>query len=221
MQRGPPSPIPAAGGVARGKTVLAEKAADAKASPSPRKASAKAAAALRGANVLPTNLPTDSGADCANSLSRLSARYDGRGAGKLLRHTGKYGFCPGARAPGHTETAFSPEKTGHPGTARHGYRPLASWAETLIPLRWRVPLRTFGLYEQAHTNKEREQANAFDLLVRSYIDKFGERGDTDFTTVSGHIVSLFRRKPGDTAAQRLKLALLMRNTYTDIFRHLI
>ena len=29
-----------------------------------------------------------------------------------------------------------------------------------------------GLYEQAHTNKEREQANAFDLLVRSYIDKF-------------------------------------------------
>ena len=63
--------------------------------------------------------------------------------------------------------------------------------------------------------------NAFDLLVRSYIDKFGERGDTDFTTVSGHIVSLFRRKPGDTAAQRLKLALLMRNTYTDIFRHLI
>ena len=43
----------------------------------------------------------------------------------------------------------------------------------------------------------------------------------DFTTVSGHIVSLFRRKPGDTAAQRLKLALLMRNTYTDIFRHLI
>ena len=78
-----------------------------------------------------------------------------------------------------------------------------------------------GLYEQAHTNKEREQANAFDLLVRSYIDKFGERGDTDFTTVSGHIVSLFRRKPGDTAAQRLKLALLMRNTYTDIFRHLI
>ena len=46
-------------------------------------------------------------------------------------------------------------------------------------------------------------------------------GDTDFTTVSGHIVSLFRRKPGDTAAQRLKLALLMRNTYTDIFRHLI
>ncbi|MFQ9492753.1 MAG: hypothetical protein ACLR0N_18890 [Bilophila wadsworthia] len=57
--------------------------------------------------------------------------------------------------------------------------------------------------------------------MRSYIDKFGERGDTDFTTVSGHIVSLFRRKPGDTAAQRLKLALLMRNTYTDIFRHLI
>ena len=29
VQRGPPSPIPAAGGVARGKTVLAEKAADA------------------------------------------------------------------------------------------------------------------------------------------------------------------------------------------------
>lgn len=139
----PPKPHTGGGRRGRGKTVLAEKAADAKASPSPRKASAKAAAALRGANVLPTNLPTDSGADCANSLSRLSARYDGRGAGKLLRHTGKYGFCPGARAPGHTETAFSPEKTGHPGTARHGYRPLASWAETLIPLRWRVPLRTF------------------------------------------------------------------------------
>ena len=84
-----------------------------------------------------------------------------------------------------------------------------------------IGLWRLGLYEQAHTNKEREQANAFDLLVRSYIDKFGERGDTDFTTVSGHIVSLFRRKPGDTAAQRLKLALLMRNTYTDIFRHLI
>ena len=129
--------------VAYARDRFAEKAADAKASPSPRKASAKAAAALRGANVLPTNLPTDSGADCANSLSRLSTRYDGRGAGKLLRHTGKYGFCPGARAPGHTETAFSPEKTGHPGTARHGHRPLASWAETLIPLRWRVPLRTF------------------------------------------------------------------------------
>ena len=96
VQRGPPSPIPAAGGAALGKTALAEKVADAKASPSPRKASVKAAAALRGANVLPTNLPTDSGADCVNSLSRLSARYDGRGAGKLLRHTGKYGFCPGA-----------------------------------------------------------------------------------------------------------------------------
>ena len=49
----------------------------------------------------------------------------------------------GAQAPGHTKTAFSPEKTGHPGTARHRHRPLASWAETLIPLRWRVPLRTF------------------------------------------------------------------------------
>ena len=139
----PPKPHTGGGRRGRGKTVLAETAADAKASPSPRKASAKAAAALRGANVLPTNLPTDSGADCVNSLSRLSARYDGRGAGKLLRHTGKYGFCPGARAPGHTETAFSPEKTGPPGTARHGHRPLASWAETLIPLRWRVPLRTF------------------------------------------------------------------------------
>lgn len=36
-----------------------------------------------------------------------------------------------------------------------------------------------GLYEQAHTNKEREQAFAIRLylLVRSYIDKFGERGD--------------------------------------------
>ena len=69
--------------------------------------------------------------------------------------------------------------------------------------------------------KNGNRPTPFDLLVRSYIDKFGERGDTDFTTVSGHIVSLFRRKPGDTAAQRLKLALLMRNTYTDIFRHLI
>lgn len=214
-----------AGGAGRGprKTVLAEKAADAKASPSPRKANAKAAAALRGANVLPTNLPTDSGADCVNSLSRLSARYDGRGAGKLLRHTGKYGFCPGARAPGHTETHFRQRK--------RAIRELRAMGIGL----WRLGLkRSFpsdgeflferfmlGLYEQAHTNKEREQANAFDLLVRSYIDKFGERGDTDFTTVSGHIVSLFRRKPGDTAAQRLKLALLMRNTYTDIFRHLI
>lgn len=59
------------------------------------------------------------------------------------------------------------------------------------------------------------------LVFQLLYDKFGERGDTDFTTVSGHIVSLFRRKSGDTAAQRLKLALLMRNTYTDIFRHLI
>ncbi|MFQ9867664.1 MAG: DEAD/DEAH box helicase [Bilophila wadsworthia] len=142
VQRGPQAPYRRRAAWPAGKR-SSPRGGRRKASPSPRKASAKAAAALRGANVLPTNLPTDSGADCVNSLSRLSARYDGRGAGKLLRHTGKYGFCPRARAPGHTETAFSPEKTGHPGTARHGYRPLASWAETLIPLRWRVPLRTF------------------------------------------------------------------------------
>ena len=78
-----------------------------------------------------------------------------------------------------------------------------------------------GLYGTARTGKEREQANAFDLLVRSYIDKFGERGDTDFTTVSAHIVSLFRRKAENTAPHRLKLALLMRNAYTVIFHHLI
>ncbi len=78
-----------------------------------------------------------------------------------------------------------------------------------------------GLYERARTAKEREQANAFDLLVRSYIDKFGERGDTDFTTVSAHIISLFRRKTENTAPHRLKLALLMRNAYTVIFHHLI
>lgn len=131
-------------------------------------------------------------------------------------------FAPGARAPGHTKL-LSQRKRAIPelramviGLWRLGLkRSFPSDGEFLFE---RFML---GLYEQAHTNKEREQANAFDLLVRSYIDKFGERGDTDFTTVSGHIVSLFRRKPGDTAAQRLKLALLMRNTYTDIFRHLI
>ena len=77
------------------------------------------------------------------------------------------------------------------------------------------------LYERAHSAKERERANAFDLLTRSYIDRFRERGDADFTPVSGYIVSLFRNEPALAAARRLKLALLIRDAYITIFRHLI
>lgn len=77
------------------------------------------------------------------------------------------------------------------------------------------------LYERAHNSREREQANAFDLLVRSYVERLNERGDSDFTAVSGHIVDLFKRSSADAAAQRLKLALLMRNAYLNIFHHLI
>lgn len=78
-----------------------------------------------------------------------------------------------------------------------------------------------SLYERCHTAKERERANAFDLLTRSYLDRFRERGDMDFTPVSGHIVSLFRGASPETASGRLKLALLMRDSYTSIFRGLI
>lgn len=71
--------------------------------------------------------------------------------------------------------AFSPEKTGHPGTARHGIGLWRLGLKRSFPSDGEFLFERFmlGLYEQAHTNKEREQANAFDLLVRSYIDKFG------------------------------------------------
>lgn len=78
-----------------------------------------------------------------------------------------------------------------------------------------------GLYECAHSRRERERANAFDLLVRSYVERLNERGDGDFTAVSGHIIGLFQGRAPDAAARRLKLALLMRNAYLHIFRHLI
>lgn len=78
-----------------------------------------------------------------------------------------------------------------------------------------------GLYERAHSRREREKANAFDLLVRSYVERLNERGDSDFTAVSGHIVDLFRHKAEEAVSCRLKLALLMRNAYLHIFRHLI
>lgn len=78
-----------------------------------------------------------------------------------------------------------------------------------------------GLYGHAHSRREREKANAFDLLVRSYVEKLNERGDGDFTAVSSHIVDLFMPKAEDAASRKLKLALLMRNAYLHIFRHLI
>lgn len=78
-----------------------------------------------------------------------------------------------------------------------------------------------GLYERARSPRERERANAFDLLARSYVERLSERGDGDFTAVSGHIVDLFQGRAPDAAARRLKLALLMRNAYLNIFRHLI
>ena len=78
-----------------------------------------------------------------------------------------------------------------------------------------------GLYERARSPRERERANAFDLLVRSYVERLNERGDGDFTAVSGHIVDLFQERAPDVVARRLKLALLMRNAYLNIFRHLI
>lgn len=77
------------------------------------------------------------------------------------------------------------------------------------------------LLDEAETEKELERARAFDALVRGYVDRLRERGDADFTGVSGHIVNLFKHKNEDTIPRRLKLALLIRNTYTVIFDRLI
>ncbi len=78
-----------------------------------------------------------------------------------------------------------------------------------------------SLYEQVQTAKARTEADAFDILTRAYVDKFRERGDADFTTVSGYIVSLFHKDTKELPSKRLKLALLMRDAYMTIFRHLI
>ncbi|MEG1609761.1 MAG: hypothetical protein RR317_01090 [Bilophila sp.] len=66
-----------------------------------------------------------------------------------------------------------------------------------------------------------QRAKLFDTLVHSYVDMLHERGDADFTFVSGHIINLFKHKNEDTIPRRLKLALLIRNTYTVIFHRLI
>ena len=76
------------------------------------------------------------------------------------------------------------------------------------------------LFEKNESDKARERANAFDLLVRSYIDLLGERGDADFTTVSAHMTALLAPRR-DSASLRLRLALRIRTIYTMVFSRLI
>lgn len=68
---------------------------------------------------------------------------------------------------------------------------------------------------------EGKRARAFNELVRGYVALLQEKGDGDFMVVSTHIVELCKRSGADVAAQSLKLALLIRNTYTMIFERLI
>lgn len=78
-----------------------------------------------------------------------------------------------------------------------------------------------GLLEDAETETEVERARQLECLVRSYVDMLQERGDSDFTVVSEHIVAQSKHRNEDTASLRLKLALLIRNTYIIIFHRLI
>lgn len=70
-------------------------------------------------------------------------------------------------------------------------------------------------------SREAQRVLDFIQLARGYVELLWEKGDTDFMVASSHIVGLFKQKDQETASRSLKLALLIRNTYTVIFDRLI
>ena len=77
------------------------------------------------------------------------------------------------------------------------------------------------LAEAPAHSREAQRALDFIQLARGYVELLREKGDTDFMVASSHIVGLFKQKEQETASRSLKLALLIRNTYTVIFDRLI
>lgn len=77
------------------------------------------------------------------------------------------------------------------------------------------------LAEAPEHAREPQKVLDFIQLARAYVDLLREKGDTDFMVASTHIVGLYKQQDKETASRSLKLALLIRNTYTVIFDRLI
>lgn len=74
--------------------------------------------------------------------------------------------------------------------------------------------------ETARHPKRREAMEATQIILQ-YVDKLREHGDTDFSDVSRHILSLLEFDETRTKALILKLALHLRRVYTHFFDHLV
>jgi hypothetical protein len=81
-------------------------------------------------------------------------------------------------------------------------------------------LRSFLEQETADLKKPAEQAAVTDRILR-YVGRLGERGDTDFSEVSRHLLSRMEFDESRIRALVLKLALHLRRMYTHFFNNLL
>lgn len=78
------------------------------------------------------------------------------------------------------------------------------------------------LAEGSEHSREAQKSLEFIQLAREYVELLREKGDTDFMVASTHIVGLlYKQQDKEMASRSLRLALLIRNTYTVIFDRLI
>ena len=74
--------------------------------------------------------------------------------------------------------------------------------------------------EMARHPKRRDAMENSQLILQ-YVDKLREHGDSDFSDVSRHVLSLMEFDETRTRAMILKLALHLRRIYTHFFDHLV
>ena len=80
----------------------------------------------------------------------------------------------------------------------------------------------FELYMQHHAqNSPRKEDEQLRQRARQYKDMLSGTGDRDFTAVSRHLLSFMHRDEATLKTLSLRMALLLRSTYTFIFERLI
>lgn len=80
----------------------------------------------------------------------------------------------------------------------------------------------FELYMQHHTqHSPRKEDEQLRQRARQYKDMLSGTGDRDFTAVSLHLLSFMHRDEATIKTLSLRMALLLRSTYTFIFERLI
>jgi len=89
-----------------------------------------------------------------------------------------------------------------------------------FPDEYRTVFQTF-MERQAQLVKDKNADPGSVELVFQYVDKLTEHGDTDFSEVGRHLLSLLEFDETQTRVMILKVALHLRRMYTYFFDHLL